>query len=231
MTLEEFFTSLHHTEFANERIGYWQYFMHEKGDEVVAEFLRDVLSTVGETIDDGDSLHVIDCIKRWDQRYADWFIDDFQYSKQVVNEDTPRTMLAKPLAECRIMLISSAGFAKEDDVPHGPGETPVEQAMAWRDYFESHPTYRTIPKDYPRDKIKIQHPSYDQTAVRRDINVLYPLDRFQELEDEGVIGELAPVNLSYMGLTSNRRVEQELVPSLVAEIRKQEIDAAFLVPG
>ena len=231
MTLDEFFTSLHHTAHSNERFGYWQYFMHEKGDEMVAEFLRDLLHAVGDTTDDGEPLHVIDCIKRWDQRYADWFVNDFAYSKQVVNDDTPRAALTKPLSESRIMLITSAGLAKEDDAPHGPGETPVEQAMAWRDYFESHPTYRTIPRDYPRDKIKIQHPSYDQTAVRRDLNVLFPLDRFEELERQGVIGELAPINLSYMGLTSYRRVEVELVPKLVAEIKSQEIDAAFLVPG
>ena len=51
------------------------------------------------------------------------------------------------------------------------------------------------------------------------------------LEDEGVIGELAPNVFSCMGgVYSQRRVNEELLPELLANFRAQEIDAAFLVP-
>lgn len=231
MTLDEFFTSIHHTEHSNERFGYWQYFMHAEGDETIAEFLRDLLSAVGDSVDDADFGRVVDLIKSWDRRYAAWFVENHPYTRQVVNDQAPWAPLKKPLAESRVALICSGGFFKDADEPHGPGGTPTEQATRWREFFESHPTYRSIPKDYPRDRIRVSHPSYDHSAVREDINVLFPLDRFQELEREGVIGELAPTNYSYMGLTNHRRVSEELVPKLVDELARQEVDAAFLTPA
>lgn len=231
MTLDEFFTSIHHTEHSNERFGYWQYFMHAQGDETIAEFLRGLLRAVGDSMDDADFGRVLDFVKAWDERYADWFVEDHPFTREVINDDVPWSPLKKPLSESRVALICSGGFSKDGDEPLGPGVTPTEQAMRWREYFEGHPTHRSIPKDYPRDRIRINHPSYDHSAARQDINVLFPLDRFQELEDEGIIGELADFNYSYMGLTSHRRVAEELVPRLVDELTKQEVDAAFLTPA
>ena len=61
--------------------------------------------------------------------------------------------------------------------------------------------------------------------------MLFPLDRFLELEATGVIGALAEDNYSYMGLTSYKRIEAELVPAIVKELQAQQVDAVFITPG
>jgi D-proline reductase (dithiol) PrdB len=232
MTLDQFFTSLHHGERSNERFGYWQYYFHLKGDHETADFLDDVLRAVGDSVDDGRWERLVHTIRDWDQTYADWFIDDFFWTQQVRNETATLTPLAKPLAEARIALVTSGGFHKAEDEPYGPGDTPEEQARHQHAFLERHPTLRVIPKDYPRDKIRVSHPSYDQSAVRKDINVLFPLDRLLELEKEGVVGELADENVSYMGVVKNiKAIGEELMPAIADVLRGQSVDAAVLSPG
>lgn len=231
ITLDEFFTSLHHGARSNERFGYWQYFMHASGDETIAEFLAGMLEKVGASLDDGNFGRVIEYVEAWDRRYGSWFVESFPYTRSIVNSDVPWTPLRKPLKQSRVALVCSGGLYREEDEPHGPGRTPGEQAMQFRGFLERHPSYRVIPKSYPRDRIRVSHPSYDYSAVLRDINVLFPLDRFEGLEAEGVIGELANENYSYMGLTSHKRIEEELVPALVEALHAQQVDAVFLTPG
>ena len=150
ISLDEFFTSLHHGQRSNERFGYWQYFMHAIGDEVVADFLQDTLQAVSDAIDNGSLSHVVELVERWDQRYADWFVENMPYTPQVINTTIPWTPLARPLSASRVALITSGGFYKAEDPAYGPGETTTEQAMQWQAFMERHPTYRVIPKRYPR---------------------------------------------------------------------------------
>lgn len=90
---------------------------------------------------------------------------------------------------------------------------------------------RVIDRDVPRERIRVSHPSYDQTAVRRDINALFPLDRLLEFERDGVIGRLAQRNVSYMGLTHHKKIEEHLVPVIVDGLIGQGVDAAIHTPG
>jgi hypothetical protein len=230
-TLDEFFTSLHHGERSNERYGYWQYFMHAAGDETIADFLADLLAVVGSAIDDGNWHRVVDSIQAWDQRYADWFIDQHEWTRLRIHADAPWTRLEKALPESRVALITSGGFSRAEDEPFGPGDTPKEQAQNFQAFFERHPTFRVIPRDYPRERLWISHPSYDYSAAKKDVNVLFPLDRFAELERDGVIGELAAENYSYMGMCIPERIESHLVPPLVDALRQQDVDAVLLTPG
>jgi D-proline reductase (dithiol) PrdB len=231
ITLDEFFTSLHHGERSNEFYGYWQYFMHASGDEMVADFLEDVLRVVKDSIDDDRWERVVNCVQRWDQRYADWFIDEYEWTHRIINTHVPWTPLPRPIEQCRLALITSGGLSRSEDEPFGPGVTPKEQAKSYTKFYERHPTFRVIPRDYPRERIRVSHASYDYSAVLMDVNVLFPLDRAEELEREGRIGELASENYSYMGMTQPERVDTELVPGLVDALRAQAVDAVLLTPG
>ncbi len=55
------------------------------------------------------------------------------------------------------------------------------------------PSYRAIPSHMSRDEFTITHEYYDHSAADRDIIVVFPLDRMQELLAEGRIGGIAPV--------------------------------------
>jgi hypothetical protein len=230
-TLDEFFTSLHHGSRSNERYGYWQYYMHERGDGAVAEFLEGLLDAVGQSVDDGDWPRVIRLIREWDRTYATWFIDEHPWTNQIHNDSAPWTTLRRPLEDCRILLVSSGGFHREEDPPFGPGISPAEQARNFKEFLETRPTMRLIPTEYPRDRLRISHPSYDHSAARLDLNVLFPLDRLVEAAQTGAIGEVAQQHVSYMGLTSPRRIERDLVPAVIEAAKDQDVDAALLSPG
>ena len=82
--------------------------------------------------------------------------------------DFPWKPLAKPLEECRIALISSAGLATVDDQPfdqQGERDKPW-----WGD-----PGFRRIPKD--TQQVKSYHLHINTRYVEEDLNSVFPLHR------------------------------------------------------
>ena len=135
----------------------------------------------------------------------------------VVNTDTPPwTPLRKPIAECKVALISSGG-------------------MLYRDQPRFHRedvTWREIPKNAAQADLDVWHFGYRTDDARADHNCVFPLARMRELETEGVIGELADPAYSFMGgIYSARKVRDELAPRLADELTKAHVDAFYLVPA
>ena len=125
------------------------------------------------------------------------------------------------LAQSRIMLISSAGgYLKEE-------QAPFDAADALGDY-----TVRVFPTNTPPEQIGFAHEHYDHTAVDSDQQVLLPLGHLQDLVNEGIIGELAPSVVNFMGYQPvAARVIDETFPAILERAKAEQIDAAFLVPS
>ena len=51
-----------------------------------------------------------------------------------------------------------------------------------------------------KEDIRILHHGYDNGPANQDINCVYPLGRFKEMESEGKIGELSGTGYSFMGI-------------------------------
>ncbi len=80
--------------------------------------------------------------------------------------------------------------------------------------------------------IELTHPGYDTERASQDPEVVFPVGALRALEDDGVIGELAPTAVSTMGyIPDGRRVLDELVPQVVECLRNEEVDLALLVPA
>ncbi|MBM3946535.1 MAG: hypothetical protein FJ315_03930, partial [SAR202 cluster bacterium] len=92
---------------------------------------------------------------------------------------TPWEKLGKPLSEARLAFVSSCGayIAGEQD--------PYDAHNYMGDT-----TYRTLPWDVDKSRIRIAHEHYDHTAVDQDLSSVLPLDLLKELKDQGAIGEL-----------------------------------------
>jgi len=141
-----------------------------------------------------------------------------------VPRDVPWTPMAKPLAECRLAMLSSAGIALRSDPPfdqQGERDNPW-----WGD-----PTHRVLPAGVKASDCEVHHLHIDPRAPREDLNVCLPLDRAAELVDEGVIGSLAASHYSIMGYLL--RVEpllERTVPQIVARLRAEEVDVVLMVP-
>jgi D-proline reductase (dithiol) PrdB len=68
-------------------------------------------------------------------------------------------------------------------------------------------------------------------AAREDPNCVFPLEPLKQLENEGVVGEIADDVLSCMGaIYSQRRTREELIPRIVESFKTQGVDLAFLIP-
>jgi D-proline reductase (dithiol) PrdB len=134
----------------------------------------------------------------------------------VVNDGAPWTPLRKPLAECKVALMSSGGIMYRDQ-PR---------------FHREDASYRRIPKSARRDELSVWHFGYPTRDAEVDPNCVFPLERMRELEAAGVIGELSDPAFSFMGgIYSARKVRTELAPRIVDELRAARVDAFLLVPA
>ena len=133
-----------------------------------------------------------------------------------VNLTTPWAPMVKPVRECRIVLISSGGIYPKSQEPFNPVKNDL--------------TFREIPKTADLADLHISHYSKNARDVK-DLNTIFPLERFRELEAQERIGVLASVAFTFMGRIFTRtRLQKEMAPHLIGRLRELQIDAAFLVP-
>lgn len=140
-------------------------------------------------------------------------------------EPIPWTPLAKPPSRCRFALVTTAGIYVQGHEP--PFDTEREEREpAWGD-----PSYRTIPRDTPQDRIRASHLHINNRDLLADVNIVLPLERFRELEKAGEIGSLAPTHYSFMGFQMNTTEwRQRYAPEVAERLRQEEVDAVFLTP-
>ncbi len=141
---------------------------------------------------------------------------DYTPYRWVVNETVPWTPLRKPIAQCKLGLITSGGIMYRDQ-PR---------------FHREDASYRRIPKDARRDELSVWHFGYPTRDADLDPNCVFPLERMRELEAGGVIGELSDPAFSFMGgIYSARKVRDELAPAIVDELKRAHVDAFLLVPA
>jgi D-proline reductase (dithiol) PrdB len=135
-----------------------------------------------------------------------------------VFDSSPWASFKKPLKEATLALISSAGIFRQDQEPFDP--------WAVNDL-----SFREVPKDTPLNRLKLHHNYFDHRDALKDLNCVFPLERLRELEDEGVIGRLAPtaITLGMGRLYKRTALQTETVPRIVEVLRGQDTDAVLLV--
>lgn len=141
----------------------------------------------------------------------------------------PWTPLLKPLAECRLSLITTAGLYRQDFQP--PFNTEREQAEPmWGDS-----SYRSIPTDSSPERIGVSHLHINPQPIQQDLNVVLPLQRMRELANEGVIGGLATQAFSlmgYQGFPPNPHAWLEhSAPQIAVTLKPESVDALILTPA
>jgi hypothetical protein len=73
--------------------------------------------------------------------------------------------------------------------------------------------------------------AFDHEAIRSDVNLAFPLDRFRELKSRGVIGALNHRHFSFMGsIVGPRRLIDETAPQVARMLAEDRVDVAFLTP-
>jgi D-proline reductase (dithiol) PrdB len=136
-------------------------------------------------------------------------------------DPVPWTPLRKPLSECRLGLVSTAGLTLE-------GQEPFDESIKGGDS-----SYREIPWDSEVRRLVENHrsESWDHRGVEQDPNVAFPLDRMRELLDQGRVGSLAERYLTFMGsVTATGRMVRDVLPEMRKSFVAQGVDIALLVP-
>ena len=196
-------------------------------DDEAADFFQGLLWKLGDAIDTGDFEDIV------------WHVYELQVQgytpkegpgSNFIYDTTPWTPLGKPLSDSKIALISAGGLYVDGDDPMGPDAPTQEEAIPRiSEFLRNPPQLATIPVDTPKSKIRVRHPGYDIRGTQRDYNVVFPLDRLKEMEDEGVIGELSDENYSFVGASSQKRLLAEGAPKWADMLKAKGVDAALLV--
>src|SRR5712671_2649412 len=95
-------------------------------------------------------------------------------------DPVPWAPLKKPLRQCRLALVSSAGFVL-------PGQAPFNESIRGGDH-----TFREISDDSGVRQLSESHrsKSFDHAGIRLDPNLSFPIDRVSELAALGRIGSV-----------------------------------------
>jgi D-proline reductase (dithiol) PrdB len=138
--------------------------------------------------------------------------------------EIPWTPLSKPLSECTVAFISSAGIAMLDDVPFD--QEGERQNPWWGD-----PSYRVIPSTATEKDVGVYHLHINPEFAKQDLNSVLPLQRLDALVAEGVVGRSADEHYSFMGyILDEEELLQKSVPQIIAGLQNQGVDAVILVP-
>jgi len=146
------------------------------------------------------------------------FLKAYQWRKI---DPVPWTPLKKPLAQCKLALVSSAGFVLPDQ-PHFDGSIKGGD-----------PSFREIPSGVDVKTLVETHrsESFEHAGLRQDPNVGFPIDRVRELAASGRIGSVNHRHLSCMGsITAPERLLQDTAPPAVRCLVQDQVDVALLVP-
>ena len=93
------------------------------------------------------------------------------------------------------------------------------------------PDYHTIPAGTRPDDLLISHVSinFDRTGFQEDWNVVFPIDRLNELAAEGTIGSVADVHYSFMGAAEPDLIEPH-ARELAGRLKRDKVSAVLLAP-
>lgn len=117
----------------------------------------------------------------------------YRLSKVKSEYPIPWTPLSRPLTQARFGLVTTGGLYRQGHEP------PFDLERERREPTWGDPGFRTIPTVTRPGELGVSHLHINPKDVLEDMNILLPIQRFQELCQEGRIHSLAPHAYSFMG--------------------------------
>ena len=130
--------------------------------------------------------------------------------------ENPAWVTPTPLNQAKVAIVTSAAIHRPDDDRFSQGDT----------------SYRLIERE-ARDLV-LGHwsPNFDRTGFTLDLNVVYPIDRLEELAEQGVIGSVAERHVSFAGNQPDDvgTIRMDTGPAAAAELKADGVDVVLLTP-
>jgi D-proline reductase (dithiol) PrdB len=136
------------------------------------------------------------------------------------NDFVPLAKLKKPLSESRLTFVSTAGVQPK-------GTLPFDTVHPVGDY-----TFRHVPSNSKPVDLEIHQLKYPTHGAERDLNVVFPIERLQELKEENFIRELAQNFFSFIGYNMDAEMlERTLAEDIAETVAAEGSDVALLSPA
>jgi D-proline reductase (dithiol) PrdB len=172
---------------------------------------------------DEDSAKVVDGFRFMPPSLGAWIGKDIP--EEPFGGHIPWTPLQKPISKTTFALMTSAGISLKTDPPFDVEREKREPA--WGD-----PTSRKIPATAGPADIDVNHLHINTDYIKQDINVILPLKRFREFEEEGLIGRLAATSYSYYGFQLDpEELLAQTMPGVVSSMQAEGVEAVLLTPA
>jgi D-proline reductase (dithiol) PrdB len=134
----------------------------------------------------------------------------------VESQGVPWTPLTKPLADCTLKMLASAGVHCRTDPPF---QSPNDL------------TFRLIDSAADAAALTPSHPAPIRRPALADVNVVFPVERLRELQADGLFRALAPHHVSILGAIKEfRALHYDMAPAIAAHARAEGADLLLLVP-
>ena len=138
--------------------------------------------------------------------------------------EIPWTPLAKPLPECTVALVSTAGLSLTTDQPF---DQEGERLNPWW----GDPSFRVIPRDATERDVRCYHLHVDPSYVEEDLDTAFPLGGLRRLAEAGEIERSAPRHYSFMGyILEPSTLLTKSTPEMIRLMKEDAVDAVLLVP-
>ncbi len=129
--------------------------------------------------------------------------------------EKPALTSPPPLDRATVAIVTSASL-------HHPEQD---------DFAATDTSYREL--DGSRRDYVVGHwsPNFDASGVAADLNVVFPIDRLEELAAQGKIGTVAKTHLAYAGNQFDlAQIRMDGGPAGAALLRQQGVDVVLLTP-
>lgn len=149
--------------------------------------------------------------KRFIDSYAPW-----------ESEDIPWTPVQKLLRDSKVAIVTTAGVHHKDQEPFDMVDPNGD------------PSYRVLDTTRPLESLMITHDYYDHADADRDINIVFPIQRLMEFENEGIIGKVADLHYGFMGHIDGPHIAtliKKTAPEVAERIHEDSVDVVLLTPG
>jgi len=137
----------------------------------------------------------------------------------VVSDDVPWTPYRGQPSEQTFALATSGGLYLKDS-------QPAFDTIS----IHGDPSIREIPKTVKQEDIAIAHAQYDHSLAEKDINIIFPIHRMIELEQEKIIGRVVATNYSFSYVNDVVTLVTETIPKFISRIKADGVDVVLLVP-
>jgi len=128
----------------------------------------------------------------------------------------PAFVTPVPLSQAKVAIVTSAALHRATD----------------DGFTQSDTSYRVIPRE-ARDLV-LGHwsPNFDRAGFTEDLNVVFPIDRLEELAERGVIGSVAESHYSFAGNQPDdvATIIHDSGPAAAAQLKADGVDVVLLTP-